>query len=93
MHAFGLRSHAHAAVSVLSYRQTKQTRPSTIDRLMIETLYDARLHPGTEPTAASRVACAIMAEKLGASAAERARHCEGRDLRAGRLFTSLRGRQ
>lgn len=93
MHAFGLRSHAHAALSVLSYSQTQLTRPSKIDHLMIETLYDARLHPGTEPVVATRLACAIMAEKLGASAAEKARHCEGRDLRAGGLLSSLRDRQ
>ena len=89
MHVFGLRSHAHAAASVLSYTHSNNTRPSAIDRLMIETLYDSRLSPGTSAISATRIACSIMADKLGVSQSERSRQCRGRDLRNGGLFTSL----
>lgn len=89
MHVFGLRSHAHASASVLSYTHSNFTRPSAIDRLMIETLYDTRLTPGTSAASATRIACSIMADKLGASESERTRQCQGRDLRNGGLFTSL----
>lgn len=93
MHVFGLRSHAHTAVSVLSYARSSHARPSEIDRLMIEALYDARLPPGTTAARASQIACFIMADKLGVTDREKAQHCQGRELLGGGLFSSLGGRQ
>jgi hypothetical protein len=45
-----------------------------------------------DATSATRVACSIMAEKLGATELERTQYCSVRDLRDRRLFTSLESR-
>lgn len=75
MHGFGFRSHAHAAVSILSYKQARQTQLSAIDRVLLETLYDARIQPGMNLAAAAATSCGIIAEKLGVPAREAAGHC------------------
>ncbi|HEX2886068.1 DUF2927 domain-containing protein [Vineibacter terrae] len=79
MHAFGFRSHAHAALSILSYKQSRQTDLSALDRVMIETLYDPRLRPGMRPAEAAPMACAVLAEKLGLSARDAGAQCGSRD--------------
>jgi hypothetical protein len=78
MHGFGFRSHAHAAFSVLSYRQAEQASLSWVDRLMLATLYDARLVPGMDGHTALPIACGVMADKLRATARERWEACHGR---------------
>lgn len=83
MHAFGFRSHAHAALSILSYKQARQTQLSALDRVMLETLYDPRLHPGMRPADATAMACAVIAQKLGIAARDAAVQCGSRDV-AGR---------
>jgi hypothetical protein len=78
MHGFGFRSHAHEAMSILSYKMKKQTQISALDRTLIETMYDARLQPGMTPEAATATAWRILAEKLGVSAAETNAECGNR---------------
>jgi hypothetical protein len=78
MHGFGFRGHAHGSFSVLSYKYAAQAQLTDADRLMLETLYDPRLKPGTKVAAASPVACNILAEKVRASANETAALCAGR---------------
>jgi len=80
MHAFGFRSHAHAAFSILSYKQARLLELSALDRVMLETLYDPRLRPGMRPTEATAAACTIIAEKLGLAARDAATQCAGRDV-------------
>jgi hypothetical protein len=65
MHAFGFRSHAHGAPSILSYQQRHQSGFSELDRLLVATLYDPRLQTGMKPAAGSAAACGIIAQKLG----------------------------
>jgi len=78
LHGFGFRGHAHASFSVLSYKHAAQAQLTDTDRLMLETLYDPRLRPGTKVAAVSPVACSILAEKLRAPADETAALCTGR---------------
>jgi len=78
MHGFGFRAHAHAAVSVLSYTYATQAELTAVDRVMLETLYDRRLKPGMAIADAAPIACAIIAEKIGASATDTATQCPGR---------------
>lgn len=78
MHGFGFRGHAHSSFSVLSYQHAGQAQLTSTDRLMLETLYDARLKPGTKVSAVAPVACGILAEKVRASAEETAALCTGR---------------
>jgi hypothetical protein len=78
MHGFGFRGHAHGSFSVLSYKYAAQAQLTDTDRLMLETLYDPRLKPGTKVAAAAPVACGIMAEKVRASAEETAALCTAR---------------
>ena len=78
LHGFGFRGHPHASFSVLSYKYAAQAQLTDTDRLMLETLYDPRLKPGTKVSAASPVACGILAEKVRASAEETAALCTGR---------------
>jgi hypothetical protein len=85
MHAFGFRSHAHAAQSILSYRQTAMIEHSPLDRLLLETLYDPRLQPGMELSSAGVAACSILAEKLGVARRDAAAHCARRAPEGGRL--------
>ena len=78
MHAFGFRSHAHGALSILSYKQARQTQLSALDRVMLETLYDPRLQPGMRPAEATTAACAVIGEKLGLTARDTSSQCGGR---------------
>lgn len=70
MHAFGFRSHPQAAPSILSYRERGMAQPSATDRLLLQTLYDARLQPGMKVGAASQAACGVIADRLGVSPQE-----------------------
>ncbi len=76
-HGFGFQSHAHAADSVLSY-VSGRTSLTQVDRLLLETLYDRRLAAGTEPVAASRTACRILAEKINAAPSDVRVVCDAR---------------
>jgi hypothetical protein len=78
MHGFGFRSHAHSALSVLSYRRADQETLSWVDRLMLTTLYDSRLRPGMRGAAALPIACGVMAEKLQVRLSDRTRICANR---------------
>ena len=78
MHGFGFRGHAHSSFSVLSYKYASQAQLTDTDRLMLETLYDPRLKPGTKVAAVAPVACGILAEKVRASAEETAALCTDR---------------
>ncbi len=77
MHAFGFRSHAHGAASILSYRQRHQAGFSELDRLLVATLYDPRLQAGMKPAAGSAAACGIIAERLGLTAQAAGTLCTG----------------
>jgi hypothetical protein len=79
MHGFGFRSHAHAALSILSYKQSRQTQLSALDRVMLETLYDPRLRPGMKAAEAMQAACTVIAGKVGLGAGEAAAQCANRD--------------
>jgi hypothetical protein len=68
LHGFGFNSHPHGLDSVLSYVYNREGLTPT-DRLLIETLYDKRLKPGMTRTEAAPIACRILAEKTGISAA------------------------
>lgn len=92
MHGFGFRSHAHTAVSVLSYRKADQANLSWVDRLMLGTLYDTKLHPGMDGSRALPIACAIMADRLKASAHERTSTCAGRVPEPGRRLATFGAR-
>jgi len=78
MHAFGFNSHPHAALSVLSYVQKAQCTLTPLDLHLIHTLYDSRLNPGMKPAPASQLACRILGERLGASAADIEAVCRDR---------------
>jgi len=91
MHSFGFRAHAHAALSVLSYTYATQADLTAVDRIMLETLYDRRLKPGMTVAAAAPIACAIIAEKIGASAADTATACPGRGAAPQRHLTAFGG--
>ncbi|HKU97859.1 MAG TPA: DUF2927 domain-containing protein [Vineibacter sp.] len=91
MHSFGFRAHAHAAVSVLSYTHAAQAEVTAVDRVMLETLYDQRLKPGMAIAAAAPIACAIIAEKIGASAADTATVCASRGEAPRRGLVALGG--
>lgn len=77
LHGFGFQSHAHAADSVLSYVSGRSSLTET-DRLLLQTLYDRRLVPGMAPVAASRTACRILGEKVGATPADIRSTCAAR---------------
>jgi Protein of unknown function (DUF2927) len=68
LHGFGFNSHPHGLDSVLSYVYNREALTPT-DRLLIETLYDKRLKPGMTRAEAAPIACRILAEKTGVSAA------------------------
>ncbi len=91
LHGFGFRSHAHAAASILSYKQTRQTDLSAVDRVMLETLYDPRLRPGMNVASATSTACSVIAEKLRVPARDAGAFCGGREP-AGRQVSALSGR-
>ena len=78
LHGFGFRGHPHSSFSVLSYKYAAQAQLTDIDQLMLQTLYDPRLRPGTKVAAASPVACTILAEKVRASTEETAALCNDR---------------
>jgi hypothetical protein len=77
LHGFGFQSHPHSADSVLSYvsGRSKLTR---VDRLLLQALYDRRLRPGTAPEEASRIACRLLAEKIGAALPDIHAVCDSR---------------
>jgi hypothetical protein len=77
LHGFGFPSHAHAADSVLSYVSSRSAL-TKVDHALIRTLYDRRLAPGTAPAAASRTACRILGETIGAAPADIAAVCAAR---------------
>jgi hypothetical protein len=85
MHGFGFRSHASGAQSILSYRQVHLTQPSTLDHILLETLYDRRLHPGMDVATAAPLACGIIAGKLGVARRDASAHCARRVPGGGRL--------
>ena len=91
LHGFGLRSHAHAAASILSYKQTRQTQLSAVDLVMLETLYDPRLQPGMNVASATSTACNVIAEKLNVPARDAVASCGGREP-PGRQVTAFSGR-
>jgi len=70
MQSMGFPSHPHAAVSILSYAQMGLRALTPLDRNLIGTLYDARMQPGTKSTAASRLGCRILGERMGSSTAD-----------------------
>ncbi|MBL8674096.1 MAG: DUF2927 domain-containing protein [Rhodospirillales bacterium] len=78
MHSFGFRAHPRGVVSVLSYSHTSQAALTELDRVLLETLYDARLQPNMSIATASVVGCGIIAEKIGASAGDVATVCANR---------------
>ncbi|TWT04998.1 DUF2927 domain-containing protein [Reyranella sp. CPCC 100927] len=90
MHGFGFRSHAHAALSVLSYTHAGQAELTAVDTILIETLYDRRLKPGMPAETAAPLACSIIAEKIGATAAA-ATLCPGRGATAKRGLAAFGG--
>jgi hypothetical protein len=68
VHGFGFHSHPHGLDSILSYVYNREGL-TPIDRLLVETLYDKRLKPGMTRAVAAPIACRILAEKTGVSAA------------------------
>jgi hypothetical protein len=78
MHAIGFFSHPHAALSVLSYVYKAQRTLTPLDKNLIRTLYDRRLTPGMPATEASPLACRILGERLGTSAADIEAVCRDR---------------
>lgn len=66
MHTLGFNSHPHGAQSVLSYVYKAQRTLTPLDRLLIRTLYDGRLAPGTALAPASQLACRILGERMAA---------------------------
>jgi hypothetical protein len=79
MHAMGFRSHPHSSDSVLSYTYAGNRSLTRIDRMLIAVLYDKRLAANLPVAAASRQACRLLAEHVGASAADFAAVCETRN--------------
>ncbi len=69
LHGFGFKSHPHGLDSILSYVYNREGLTPT-DYLLIETLYDKRLKLGMTRAQAAPIACRILAEKTGVSAAE-----------------------
>lgn len=64
LHGFGFRSHPHGLDSILSYVYNREGL-ATVDRLLIETLYDKRLKPGMAREEAAPIACRILGQKTG----------------------------
>jgi hypothetical protein len=78
MHTLGFSSHPHAALSVLSYVDKGQRTLTPTDLHLIHTLYDDRLPAGTQSAEASQMACRLLGERLGSSAADIAAVCSDR---------------
>lgn len=77
LHSFGFLSHPHGADSVLSYVY-KRRALTPVDLHLIHTLYDSRMTIGLQPAPASQLACRILGERMGSSAADIAAVCTGR---------------
>ena len=90
MHGFGFRSHAHAALSVLSYTHAAQAELTAVDTILIQTLYDRRLKPGMAAEVAAPLACSIIAEMIGATTAAPTL-CPGRGTTAKRGLAAFGG--
>jgi hypothetical protein len=78
MHSFGFFSHPHSALSILSYVYKAQRTLTVLDQHLIRTLYDSRMMTGMATVPASRLACRILGERLGASAADVEATCRDR---------------
>jgi len=70
MHTLGFFSHPHGAQSVLSYVYKAQRSLTPLDKHLIRTLYDRRMTPGLAAAPASQLACRILGERLGSTAAD-----------------------
>jgi hypothetical protein len=77
LHSYGLLSHPHGADSVLSYVY-KRRALTPVDVHLIHTLYDTRMTVGLQPAPASQLACRILGERMGSSAADIAAVCTDR---------------
>lgn len=69
LHGFGFQSHPHSGDSILSYVYNRSDL-TTLDRLLIETLYDRRLTLGMPRAVAAKTACRILGEKMSTPAAD-----------------------
>jgi hypothetical protein len=78
MHAFGFKSHPHAADSILSYTYHGRRALTPLDLHLIRTLYDDRITIGMTPAPASRLACRLLGERLGAASADIEAVCRDR---------------
>jgi hypothetical protein len=76
LHGFGLRSHPDKAFSVLSYRYNTQAHLTDTDRIILETLYDARLPAAGSMDSIGRIACGLIADRLQVSTDRAASVCE-----------------
>lgn len=76
LHGFGLRSHPDTAFSVLSYRYNTQAHLTDTDRIILETLYDARLPTAGSMDSIGRIACGLIADRLHVSSDRAASVCE-----------------
>jgi hypothetical protein len=76
VHGFGLRDHPDTAFSVLSYSYNTQAQLTDTDRVVLTTLYDARLPVTGQMDSIGRVACRLIAERLQISADRAASVCD-----------------
>ncbi len=78
VHGFGLRDHPDTAFSVLSYKYAMQAQLTDSDRIVLATLYDARLPITGQMDSIGQIACGLIAERLQISADRAAPVCNQR---------------